>query len=423
MSYIFKSQTPFLSTGNFDKIPEQIAAAIDQQKHMSCGNFITSTKDENWDQILDEFRMSRFNAGTLTHCPQNGKYNIGNEDCVSYTQNRRQTIRSQQEIDEFTESKKPEKVKTTQQRSEIDRHHQQNKRPSLSGFYHSNLSQGQQTISKPLNRESSDDDESANEYDLASEGDEDRQRSQSVSLHQLEERMHMTCQTTKIEDVFINLKDNCLSQMLKKKTNKNLDQFVMVDEEKTDQNEYYSTTQILEMSLDSKESSIKVQAYLKTLDSMTMNQVAHYLCCNIKYMLMDKFGNYVVQFLSEIHQPSHNYLVDLCLNNFVEFAENEYGSRIMQKLARINPGFCRRALEIFSQSFDRLIKNITGSILICKLISSAQFEGEYYFCLYVLEKNREYLRKTYFNRMLVTLVGCCSDELSSHIVYYVRQQV
>lgn len=61
----------------------------------------------------------------------------------------------------------------------------------------------------------------------------------------------------------------------------------MVDEEKTDQNEYYSTAQILEMSLDSKESSIKVQAYLKTLDSMTMNQVAHYLCCNIKYMLMD----------------------------------------------------------------------------------------------------------------------------------------
>lgn len=90
----------------------------------------------------------------------------------------------------------------------------------MSGFYHSNLSQGQQTISKPSKRESSDEDESANEHDLASEREVDRQGSKSVSLHQLEERMLMTCQTTKIEDVFINLKDNCLSQMLKKKTKK-----------------------------------------------------------------------------------------------------------------------------------------------------------------------------------------------------------
>ena len=111
------------------------------------------------------------------------------------------------------------------------------------------------------------------------------------------------------------------------------------------------------------------------------------------------------------------------MKNYAKFAENEYGSRIMQKLASINPGFCSLALGLFYKSFDHLIKNITGSILLSKLISCSQNENEYRFCISILENNKEYLRKAYFNRMLATLVSTCSQAMLSHAVYCMKTHV
>lgn len=171
-----------------------------------------------------------------------------------------------------------------------------------------------------------------------------------------------------------------------------MDQNTIVNEEKIHQGEFYTPKQLLGMSFESKEASIKVQAYMKTLEDEELNQVASYMCRNINHLSMDKYGNYVVQFLVELHRPSRDFVHNLCLDNFVKFSENEYGSRIMQKMASISPKFCSMALKVFAKNFDRLIKNITGSILLSKLISCSQNSQEYRFAIEIMQNNKEYLK-------------------------------
>lgn len=429
MSYIFKTPNPFLSTGNFDQITAvRIATAMANEKHMSCGNFMTSTKAEDWSKVPDEFKPSKFAGDGLTHSQHNVKYNIGSDDNIQYPKrsgNRvNQRMRSHEEMEDYSYHPTGS-GNTGRQVRPIGEDSPPKAKPAinrLSSFYYkdqSNNDRQQQIVAKPVNKDDSDDDGSANEYEFASE-EENEFKSHLRENKPLEHSINQTAQIIKMGDVFDDLKDKCLSQLLSKKTNRRLDQSAIVCDEEIDMDEYYTPHQIFEMSMESKESSIKVQVYMKLLNPQELNLVAHYLCTHVNYLIMDKFGNYVVQFLTDIHIPSRKYISDLSLNNFVKFAENEYGSRIMQKLASISPEFCYRALNQFYNYFDRLIKNITGSILLSKLISSAQSEEEYSFCVHVLEQNQEYLRKTYFNRMLATLVGVCSLDMLSQVVYYMR---
>jgi len=427
MSHLFKSPTPFLSTGNFDSLPPQIQNSPGH-KHMSCGNFMTSTKAEDWSQVPDEFKVSRFNTDALTHSPQNVKYNIGSEENFQYPRRSgNNRPRSHEEIDDFPELSASNRGQNRPTRPAHQHPQQQTGKATSgykpSGFYQPNNGPAHKVIAKPVQKDSSEEDDSANEYELRSDDEEDNRGGQPNMDDQFNQSVNYTSQVSKMEDVFDNLKDKCLAQLLNKKANRRLNQSAIVNEEEIEQDEFYSPAQLLDMSLQSKESSVKVQAYIKTLNSQGLNQVAHYLCSNINYLITDKFGNYVVQFLVEIHQPSRNYVSDLCLKNYNKFAENEYGSRIMQKLASISPQFCSMALELFYKSFDHLIKNITGSILLSKLISCSQNEAEYRFCVHILEKNKDYLRKAYFNRMLATLVSCCSQTLLSHTVYCMKTHI
>lgn len=426
MSYLFKTPTPFLSTGNFDKTP-QLTVDVAGQKHMSCGNFMTSTKAEDWNQVPDEFKVSRFNTDALAHSPQNVKYNIGSEEKIQYPRRGNQRMRSQEVIDEVpdnignrispTRHPKPRNESPLQQKSKSPVGY----KPS--GFYHSNMGHAQKIIAKPVKNQFSDEDGSANEYELEGIYDNEDDDGQLNMDGYNDQSVNYTLQVSRMDDVFDNLKDKCLAQLLNKKGNRRLNQSAIVEEEEIDQDEFYTPSELMDMSLQSKESSVKVQAYMKTLNIQGLNHVAHYLCSNINYLITDKFGNYVVQFLVDIHQPSRNYVCDLCLKNYAKFAENEYGSRIMQKLASINPGYCSLALGLFYKSFDHLIKNITGSILLSKLISCSQNENEYRFCISILEKNKDYLRKAYFNRMLATLVSTCSQAMLSHAVYCMKTHI
>ena len=306
MSYLFKTPTPFLSTGNFDKAP-QLTVDVAGQKHMSCGNFMTSTKAEDWNQVPDEFKVSKFNTDALAHSPQNVKYNIGSQEKIQYPRRGNQRMRSQEVIDEVPDiigtrispsrHPKPKNESPLQQKSKSPVGY----KPS--GFYHSNMGHAQKIIAKPVKNQFIDEDGSANEYELASIYDDEGDGQLNTDGHN-DQSVNYTLQVSRMDDVFDNLKDKCLAQLLNKKGNRRLNQSAIVEEEEIEQDEFYSPSQLMNMSLQSKESSVKVQAYIKTLNIQGLNHVAHYLCSNINYLITDKFGNYVVQFLVDIHQPA-----------------------------------------------------------------------------------------------------------------------
>ena len=224
-------------------------------------------------------------------------------------------------------------------------------------------------------------------------------------------------------EVFQFIKQQCMHQLLNRKQAKRNDQSSILEDESVVVEESYSNKQLLEMCMESKESSIKVQAYLKQLSWEDLDYQAGYLCKNLDYLIPNKFGNYVVQFLTEIHPPTMECVSNKTLSSYLTYAENEYGSRIMQKLCIISKQYCYHALKLFHKNFDRLIRNITGSILLSKLISASSNEEDYMFAVNILDHNKDYLRKAYFNRMLSTLVSCCSEQTLQDIINLIRSHI
>ena len=226
-----------------------------------------------------------------------------------------------------------------------------------------------------------------------------------------------------IQSLINELKENCYGLLLKKQNKRNEDQppdcRVYEDgqaEYVTDINEKLCASQLLKLSCEDKESSIKVQLYLTSLNKKELEGVVRYFLRYIPKLCKDKNANYVIQYMIESNSYMKKSVQDLLMNNFLKYAENEYGSRVIQKISILDKEFMIKTLEKFGQNFDRLIENITGSILISKLIANCDDNTVSDFILDILEKNKEYLKKAYFNRMLSTLVNCCSEDVLDRII-------
>ena len=167
--------------------------------------------------------------------------------------------------------------------------------------------------------------------------------------------------------------------------------------------------QLLEASCASKTSSMETQAYLAQLPAEELERTGRQLLAHFGRLATDKFGNYIVQFLllkCEALRPEVASLIDRA---FQECLTNEFSSRIIQTLCLVDRDFFQRSLEKFREGIDALLENITGAIMLSKLISVCRDDTMANFTLGILETNKDYLRKAYFNRMLSTLVSCCSE--------------
>ena len=182
----------------------------------------------------------------------------------------------------------------------------------------------------------------------------------------------------------------------------------------------YSPDTVLKMSIASREDSIKVQEYLASLDPINLDLMATFLSFNLDTLIFDKLGNYVVQQIVGLHEETLQTVIDMSLQDFSRYATDEYGSRLLQVVCTLSGDFNSKALKLFEANFDDLITNIAGSILLSKLIATASSEENYMFILRLVEVKKSYLQMAYFNRLLTTLVSCCSDKMLSDVVKVVK---
>lgn len=451
-SYSFKPPTPFLSTGNFDQVIQasRVKGPMNP-KTFSCGNFLTSTTKEDWMSHLD-FPMTRFQNYDLKHSPTNLKFCVGNEvpEHHKFTRNPVRGIprRRSGEALEFAEASdegedyshiitlsmaKPqhrsqplEPPSIFRPPSEIlqDSKHLPSTQKTPTPAHH-----GKSATRQVQPSGGSDSEASVNEFEMRSDEEPPsssppRKSTDLVSneIKEEDEEEMPTGTPNSLGHLFSDLRNQCLNQLLNKKASKR-QELSMVEDNLEAEDADYTLEELVQLSLSDKDSSIKVQSYLKMQTPEDLEYVADFLCGQVDRLALNKFGNYVVQYLIQIHEPSREVVAKVTLDNFVTYAENEYGSRIMQKLCTLSPNYCHNALRLFSKSFDRLIRNITGSILLSKLISSSQEEKDYLFALRILDSNKDYMRKAYFNRMLSTLVSCCSDQTLQEVVSIIRNHI
>lgn len=479
-SFFFRATNPFLSTGNFDQAIE--SKDIKSKNFISCGNFQTSTEQEDWGYEPDDFKLQtshKLANSKLEHSSQNVKYNLNSDSHqkkVSRSLSNEQVepteaigfVEQNIVLTKPTKSESPtilrgeplykvassqvKKTPTTQGQaanfddmSDIEYNLQTNegnqfwsKPISRNGLLVNNIEHKellmaentwpakdakgapQQTVLRPRAAEVAVNSSYHNDSYYRPETDSHAGRQYGAANSKPQ---NVVGEHENFLAVFESIREQCMSELLAKKSSKKLEQSSILEEEISPLQGSYSLGELLDMAMYSKETSIQVQLYLREFNKEDLNYAAGFLCQHIDALIFSKFGNYVVQFLVEIHRPTRETVANTTLSQFVQFAENEYGSRIMQKLCTISPEYCFNALNLFYKHFDRLIRNITGSILLSKLISASSQEADYLFAVRVLEHNRDFLRKAYFNRMLSTLVGCCSDATLLEIVGLIKNYI
>ncbi len=172
----------------------------------------------------------------------------------------------------------------------------------------------------------------------------------------------------------------------------------------------YTARQVLAMCLQDKHGSIQVQRYLKQIDAEEAQPVIDLLTDpqHLNRLLTDRFGSYIIQLLVVRDRSVFNRVAGVVLGDSIELASNEFSSRIMQRMFQLDRDFSVRCFELMKDEFHQVITSFSGSILLAKLMPFLPSEACHAFVIKILEQNKEYLRKAYFNRMLSTLVSCCS---------------
>jgi hypothetical protein len=185
----------------------------------------------------------------------------------------------------------------------------------------------------------------------------------------------------------------------------------------------YTARQVLAMCLQDKQGSIQVQRYLKQIDPQEQTKLTLLLSSSLDRLLTDRFGSYVLQYLVSVDSNMFGKVKSVVLKNFIKCTTNEFSSRIMQRMFQLDQEFSVRCFELMKDEFKQLINNFSGSILLTKLVGIVRDESHHSQIMKILEQNKEYLRKAYFNRMLSTLVSCCSDQILDQVVQHIKSHV
>jgi hypothetical protein len=83
-----------------------------------------------------------------------------------------------------------------------------------------------------------------------------------------------------------------------------------------------------------KNTSSEMQNYLKTTSLENVRTVMSKINGHALDLSFDKYGNYIVQIILDRVEEYQHKLADLAIDNFNELVENEFGSRVLQKLLK-----------------------------------------------------------------------------------------
>ena len=239
----------------------------------------------------------------------------------------------------------------------------------------------------------------------------------AICIHQAEKRstkLKVGCDNSFSEKEYLN-NGETLAKPTKKNQKSEEGQFVD-STNKPPLAPKYRFEEVLALCLRDKPSSMEVQNYLDNLGEDDIGQVSKELMIHLDFLLTNRFGSYVVQHLVEIYPPAVQTVGDLVKTDVIRYSLNEFSSRVMQTIFRLDRGFSIFCFEIIKSILHIMIEDFTGSILLTKLVSSLSSDSIYSHFLTVLENDINLLKNPYFTRILSSMVSRCSDKIFDRVV-------
>ena len=138
-----------------------------------------------------------------------------------------------------------------------------------------------------------------------------------------------------------------------------------------------STAELFNWATESKDSSLMIQNIIEFCSVDCLRRIVRLVYENLPVLIMHEFANYLIQKLltrrdSEIEQSVISY----CKLHFQELAQNEYSSRVMQRLVEKDSKFREFCLSEFRVNLEAYTNGLAPVYLVQSALKNTESEKE-----------------------------------------------
>lgn len=172
-----------------------------------------------------------------------------------------------------------------------------------------------------------------------------------------------------------------------------------------------SKTDLYNWATQSKASSLSLQFFAERCPPECLDRLSELVKSNLDALITHNFGSYLVQRMLTRDRRLAPHLIRFCQSNFLLLANNEYSSRVMQRLMELSPSFRIFAMKSFRYNLCSFTEGVAAGFLVSAGILKAHSEEERDIFTHSIQKQTmtQLLENKYFKKILVTYIASCSE--------------
>jgi hypothetical protein len=177
---------------------------------------------------------------------------------------------------------------------------------------------------------------------------------------------------------------------------------------------------LISYATESKEASMSLQSFISECSMDVIDTVREILLQNTQYLIIHRFGSYVLQRLITRDASSLQFLSNLCQTSFTNFMKNEYSSRVMQLLIECSNTFRKAAIKQMELNFLVVLESGAASHLLKACIKNSNAPEELDFVLNYMENYPVLTSSKLFRNVLMAYMQRCSTSRLRKIAVLLR---
>lgn len=172
-----------------------------------------------------------------------------------------------------------------------------------------------------------------------------------------------------------------------------------------------SSENILDWATQSKSSSLMLQNFVEGCSEVSLVKMVQFIGVNIGSLVSHKYGSYLLQKMIVRDPNVLEGVSSYCKAHFLELANNEFSSRIMQRLIEQSQDFRKYSMSCFKLNLEPYLQCVAAGFLVSSGIVRSQSELERDIISDYLRSNPStWIENKYFKKIVVTYLDKCSEE-------------
>ena len=172
---------------------------------------------------------------------------------------------------------------------------------------------------------------------------------------------------------------------------------------------------LLELATQSKASSLQMQYFVEISPPEYLLRITELIQHHLSILITHKFGSYLIQKMLLRDRRTVGTVATFCRRQFINLSNNEYSSRVMQRVIEQSADFRKFANASFKKNLEYYLQSVPSGFLVSSAIAKAQTEDERDILSEYLQKNpSRWFENKYLKKILVTYLTSCSSEKLNH---------